>query len=302
MLHISIVEQNTGISKDLLRKWESRYGFPVPQRRQDGDRYYPREQVERLRTIKRLLDAGYRAHRVVPADSGELRRLADGLGRPASQFLDPAFVECLLDALASFDVLAVERLLKSAYIKNGVQRFVLDILAPMNVVVGDAWASGRLQIHHERAYTETVVRLMHTIISGLEGQADGRLRILLATPSGELHTLGLLMAQAMFMLEGAQVVMLGQQVPFSDLVAAASRYRADVLGLSFSHAYSLRIGRLLLEDLRSELDPAIQIIAGGSAVGRYGKLPEGVFPSETLSAGINLIVALRGQRHAATRV
>ena len=298
MLHISIVEQNTGISKDLLRKWESRYGFPAPERRHDGDRYYPREQVERLCTIKRLLDAGYRPNRVVPADSGELRRLAEGLGRRTPGSVDPAFVECLLDALGSFDVVAVERLLKSAYMKSGVQHFVLDTLAPLNQVVGDAWAAGRLQIHHEHAYTETVIRLLHSIITGLEGQADTRLRILLATPSGELHTIGLLMAQAMFMLEGAQVVMLGQQVPFSDLVSATGRYRADVLGLSFSEAYSPRIARLLLEDLRSDLDPEIHIIAGGSAVGRYGKLPEGVFPAETLRAGMDFIVALRGMRQA----
>jgi DNA-binding transcriptional MerR regulator len=40
--------------------WERRYGFPVPERDANGERCYPPEQVERLRLIKRLMDAGHR--------------------------------------------------------------------------------------------------------------------------------------------------------------------------------------------------------------------------------------------------
>ena len=51
---IANVERETGLSKDLLRMWERRYGFPAPTRDANGDRIYPADQVDRLRRIKRL--------------------------------------------------------------------------------------------------------------------------------------------------------------------------------------------------------------------------------------------------------
>ena len=67
MAGISAVERDTGISKDKLRIWERRYGFPTPLRDDNGERVYPLAQVQRLRMIKRLMDAGHRPGRVVVA-------------------------------------------------------------------------------------------------------------------------------------------------------------------------------------------------------------------------------------------
>lgn len=59
--HFSIgsVERETGLSKDLLRAWEKRYGFPAPERDAQGDRIYPAPQVEKLRLLRRLIDDGH---------------------------------------------------------------------------------------------------------------------------------------------------------------------------------------------------------------------------------------------------
>ena len=64
---IANVERETGLSKDLLRMWERRYGFPAPERDANGDRVYPAEQVERLRRIKRLIDRGHRPGKLIAA-------------------------------------------------------------------------------------------------------------------------------------------------------------------------------------------------------------------------------------------
>ena len=82
-LSIAAVERDTGLSKDTLRVWERRYGFPNPQRDTLGERSYPFDQVERLRTIKRLLDAGHRPGRVVSMPLVDLDRLTTTMGMPA---------------------------------------------------------------------------------------------------------------------------------------------------------------------------------------------------------------------------
>ena len=50
-LSIAAVERDTGLSKDTLRVWERRYGFPLPGRDGIGERAYTLEQVEKLRVI-----------------------------------------------------------------------------------------------------------------------------------------------------------------------------------------------------------------------------------------------------------
>src|SRR5512139_579181 len=73
--NIAAVERDTGLSKDVLRMWERRYGFPVPGRDSNGERSYPPEQVERLRLIKRLMDAGHRPGKLIATPAEELSML-----------------------------------------------------------------------------------------------------------------------------------------------------------------------------------------------------------------------------------
>ena len=81
-LGIAAVERDTGIAKDTLRVWERRYGFPRPARDAAGDRAYPTEQVEHLRRIKRLLDAGHRPAKVVGMSVPQLQSCGyDGIMR-----------------------------------------------------------------------------------------------------------------------------------------------------------------------------------------------------------------------------
>ena len=59
-LSIAEIERESGISRDTLRVWERRYGFPTPQRNQRGQRRYLIRELDRLRLCKQLLDQGRR--------------------------------------------------------------------------------------------------------------------------------------------------------------------------------------------------------------------------------------------------
>ena len=81
---IAAVERDTGISKETLRVWERRYGFPSPGRDAAGERLYPPEQVQRLGLVKRLLDAGYRPGRIVAASTEALAALVQPAATPSA--------------------------------------------------------------------------------------------------------------------------------------------------------------------------------------------------------------------------
>jgi hypothetical protein len=64
-LSIAAVERDTGLSKDTLRVWERRYGFPSPHRDSLGERAYCLRDVEKLRIVRRLMDAGHRPGKII---------------------------------------------------------------------------------------------------------------------------------------------------------------------------------------------------------------------------------------------
>ena len=55
---ISEVSQRTQIAVPVLRMWESRFGFPTPQRQPNGRRRYSEDDVRRLRQVVRHRESG----------------------------------------------------------------------------------------------------------------------------------------------------------------------------------------------------------------------------------------------------
>jgi MerR family transcriptional regulator, light-induced transcriptional regulator len=270
-LSIAAVERDTGLSKDTLRVWERRYGFPTPERDVMGERSYPFGQVERLRTIKRLLDAGHRPGRVVAMAPQDLDLLAATIGVPAaSRAADAALpaaqdLAALLEALGRNDVEGLRQLLARALSRVGLGHFVLDLVAPLNVQVGEAWMQGRLEIFQEHLYTESVQVVLRNALHHLPPSGAGRPRVLLATVSGEPHGLGLLMAEAVLALEGCRCVSLGVQTPGWDIVRAANALDSQVVALSYTGCTNPNGVIDGLTELRAKLPPAVELWAGGSA-------------------------------------
>jgi len=284
-LGIASVERDTGLSKDTLRVWERRYGFPAPARDALGERVYPPEQVDKLRTLKRLLDLGHRPGRIVGLPTEELRQLARSSSNAAARSLQDMDHQDDLGALIG--LLAGHRLdelrgqLSQLLLRKGLARFVADVVAPLNATVGEAWSRGELQIFEEHVYTETVQGLLRNAINSIP-RSGARPRVLLTTFPREPHGLGILMAEAMFALDGGHCISLGVQTPAWDIVLAAKAQRADIVALSFSAAVNPHQTAEGLAELRAELPPAVQIWAGGSSPALHRRPPQGVHAMRSL--------------------
>jgi methylmalonyl-CoA mutase cobalamin-binding subunit len=92
----------------------------------------------------------------------------------------------------------------------------------------------------------------------------GAPRILLTTLPQERHGLGLLMAEAMCVAEGAHCISLGVQTPLLDIVEAARAQRVDIIALSFSVAMNPRQALDGLAELHNRLGGCAELWAGGS--------------------------------------
>jgi DNA-binding transcriptional MerR regulator/methylmalonyl-CoA mutase cobalamin-binding subunit len=265
---ISDVERDTGIPKETLRVWERRYAFPQPERDGNGERLYPVAQVQRLRVVKRLLDLGYRPGKIMHMETEALSELANkaGAATPAPDAHDPVLRQCV-ELIKAHKMGELRQRMAQAQLEMGLRRFVIEVVAPLTTIVGDAWAAGQLAVFEEHLFAETLQSVMRNAIFSAQqqlGHSGARPRVLLTTVPQERHGLGLLMAEALFVLEGAQCLSLGVQTPLSDIVAAAGMQQTDIVALSFSSVMSPRAAIENVTELQSRLGAGVQVWAGGS--------------------------------------
>jgi MerR family transcriptional regulator, light-induced transcriptional regulator len=264
---IAAVERDTGIPKDTLRVWERRYGFPRPGRDSFGERAYTRDQLEKLRLIKRLLDAGHRPGKLVDLDPDALARMGEPRelhrrtsGRRAYSAEKRVSLKAYLTLIQSHDVDNLRRQLAQSQMQLGLARFVTDRIAPLSQMAGDASLSDQLEVFAHRAFTESAKRVLYNAIGSMPAPPlHSAPCVLLTTFPQESNGLGILMAEAMLALEACQCVSLGVQTPVFDIAQAASVHRANIVCLSFSE--SANPGDITggLEQLRQVLPPTLEI-------------------------------------------
>lgn len=265
---IAAVERDTGIGKDTLRIWERRYGFPTPGRDSFGERSYPLEQVEKLRVIKRLLDQGHRPGRIVALPMETLVRLSQGqTSTPQKLQMEPGGgtdLRDFLDCVLQHDAESLRRHLNQAVVSLGHYRFITDLVAPLNGMIGDAWVRGELEIFEEHLYTECVTSVLRQAIGNVpQAQQQSRPSVLLTTFPQESHGLGLLMVECLLSLEGCRCLSLGTQTPLGDIVKAARAHQVDIVALSFSMSLNPNQVADGLLELRQQLPASVQLWAGG---------------------------------------
>jgi methanogenic corrinoid protein MtbC1 len=297
--NIAAVERDTGLSKDVLRMWERRYGFPIPERDANGDRAYTAEQVERLRLIKRLMDMGHRPGKLIATPYEELAALAPrrAAASPAVPDDRQAEIVGLVESIRRHDAGSYVQALQQGLARQGLQRFVQDTIAPLAHRIGEGWEQGSIEVFEEHLFTELTKRVLRQAIAALPA-GDRQPRILLTTLPGEQHMLGLLMAEALLALEGGDCIPLGTQMPIQDICRAAEAHRADIVALSFSAAFPSRQLDGLMQQLRSVLPQEVGLWVGGSGVLRISP-PTGVRQFTTLAEVVDALAEWK-QEHPAS--
>ncbi|MDP1863885.1 MAG: MerR family transcriptional regulator [Thiobacillus sp.] len=273
-LSIASVERETGLSKDTLRVWERRYGFPTPERDANSERLYAPDQVQRLTQIKRLMDRGHRPGKLLALDDAALVAL-DAARPSVLAASNVPQLDSWMHLVKTHDSEAFQRQFYREMAKRGLAGFVQDIVAPLITLVGEAWSRNELGIFEEHLFSQHLEKMFRTVLANMSPQ-QGSPRVLLTTLSGEEHTMGLLMVEALMVVEDVCPVLLGPQTPIEEIVRAAQLKQVDAVCLSFSSAYSPTLSAQGLRDLRQMLPAGIELWAGGYGVKAIRKPIDGV--------------------------
>ena len=263
---VRVVIARTGLTADVLRAWERRYGAVRPQRSGGRQRLYSEEDVTRLTLLRRATLAGHSIAEVARLRTDALEALVDephAAASPAAPNAESAVVRAALAASERLDGPALERTLKRAALTLGTG-FVDRIASRFLTAVGERWHEGTLSPAHEHLATSVVRRVLDWLLAAQIPAARAP-RLVVATPAGEHHELGAMLGAAAAVAEGWAVVYLGPNLPASDIVAAAQQVRARAVALSA--VYGNRSGALAeVKRTARALPRGTTLFAGGRAI------------------------------------
>jgi DNA-binding transcriptional MerR regulator/methylmalonyl-CoA mutase cobalamin-binding subunit len=271
---IRVVARRTGLTTHVIRAWEKRYGAVEPARTPTDRRVYSLDDIERLTLLRRATLLGRSIGQIAKLPTSELRRLIDedesaAAANPApappgdAKLRDaPHLLASLLEAVGKLDTATLERTLAEASVSLSRPTLMEQIIVPLMHRLGDAWRDGSLRAAHEHL-ASAAVRSFFGSLNGAFPVSPTAPRILVTTPSGQLHELGALLAAATAASQGWRVTYLGPSLPADDIAAAARQADARAVALSVGLATEDSHMRAEIQRLAQLLEPRTAILIGG---------------------------------------
>lgn len=227
---IRAVSRMTGISVDTLRAWERRYEAVVPVR-SDRGRLYSDADVARLQRLAELVKRGHAIGTIATLADRELERLVERTETQAASAgadeAPAADLGALMDGLDRYDLLRIESNLNRFAAVLPPRDLVFAVIVPLLQEVGRRWEAGTLRPAQEHL----VSAIVRSVLGGLlraTARPGATPRLVLATPSGERHELGLLCAALLAASAGYGVVYLGADLPAADIEHAVTEAGARI--------------------------------------------------------------------------
>lgn len=278
-LPIGAVAAMTGVNPITLRAWERRHGLIRPARTPKGRRFYTHEHVELIRRVLALIERG------VPV--GRVRAVLDASQTaPVSAATSPggdrwsAYLERMSAAIVRFDEPEVDAIYDEALALHRIARVTDRLLLPLLERLGERWQSlpgGIAEEHFFATYLRGKLgaRLQHSSRS-----AAGP-RLLAACAPGERHEIGLLLFALAAHGAGLRTVLLGADLPLSEIASAQRRAACDAVVISSSIEPE---PTLLVRELPAlVIDAGVPVFVGGPtalrhrrAIAAAGALPLGI--------------------------
>jgi MerR family transcriptional regulator, light-induced transcriptional regulator len=202
--------RRVGVTPELLRAWEQRYGLLRPVRTPGGFRLYGEEDAERVARMRQALDEGLSAAEAARA-ALEAASAPDGLIEDARARL--------IAAIDSYDEAGVQAALDDGLAAFGLEAFVRDLILPTLIAVGRGWEQGRVGISQEH-FASNLIRGRLLSLARLWGRGAGPLALLACAP-GEQHDVSLLAFGLILRSYGWRILFLGADTPLSTLQETA---------------------------------------------------------------------------------
>jgi DNA-binding transcriptional MerR regulator len=251
-LRIGALSRRVGVSPELLRAWEQRYGLLQPVRSAGGFRLYSTADEDRVRLMRRHLDAGVSAAQAARlalaeaapdrgevAQPGELARLSTELVAALDRLDEPGAHATLDRLLATFTLQTVLR----------------DVVLPYLHELGERWEHGEASVAQEH-FASNVLRGRLLGLARGWGEGAGP-RAVLACAPGELHDLPLIIFGLVLAGRGWLITYLGPDTPIATIQETVADMEARLVVISAMTRQRFRAAQPQLTELVQQVPVAL---------------------------------------------
>jgi MerR family transcriptional regulator, light-induced transcriptional regulator len=259
-LRIGALSRRVGVSPELLRAWEQRYGLLQPVRSAGGFRLYSTTDEDRVRLMRRHLAAGVSAAQAArlalaaatpgrgeEAQPGELARLSTELVAALDRFDEPGAHATLDRLLATFTLQTVLR----------------DVVLPYLHELGERWEHGEASVAQEH-FASNILRGRLLGLARSWGEGAGP-RAVLACAPGELHDLPLIIFGLVLAGRGWVITYLGPDTPIATIQETLGDIEARLVVISATKRQRLGAVQPQLTELVQQIPVALA--GAGATVG-----------------------------------
>jgi DNA-binding transcriptional MerR regulator len=223
-LRIGELSRRVGVSPELLRAWEARYGLLRPERTAGGLRLFTEEDERRVRRM-----CGHIALGMPASEAARLALLEDGPGE-ASERDGPVDIEAQLEAaVQSLDEAEAQSALDELFRGLPLQRALSEVILPFLGGVGERWACSQLSVTDEHFASNVIGARLRGLSRGWGGGVGPR--AVLACPPGERHDLGLLCFGLALREHGWRITYLGADTPLGEISMSLAKLSPTVVVL-----------------------------------------------------------------------
>ena len=277
LLRIGELSRRTGVTPELLRAWELRYGLLQPSRSAGGFRLYSSADEARVRQVQRLIADGVSA-----AEAARQARAVEDAAPAAERPVLDELAEQLRAALDGFDDAGAHAALDRLLATVSVEGVLADVVIPYLRDLGERWTAGRASIAQEH-FASNLLRGRLLGLARDWGSGNGP-SVLLACLPGEAHDLGLIIFGLLVARRGWRVTLLGADTPFDTLLGSIGELHPAMVVLVSTDERRLEEHA---EDIRRTAELVPTALAGGRA-DRIGALGAQALPSDIVRAAASI--------------
>ena len=267
---IQQVADITGLSKQVIRKWEERYGIIKPERMENGYRIYSKKDVQTLIKTKSLSEQGHTLKQAafLVKDMEEVPEISIVQENPVHR--DEQLNEYVLQLLEKgwhCDEIELNLILKQAYHHVGLERFITNIVVPFLKEVGKKWENHEWDEFQE-SVSSLVVRDFLVQLRRNHQYRENAPFVLGACLPNEHHEIPLHLILVRFMLEGWKTQLIGTSPAPGAIESLVHKLKPDVVLLSVTTASPFEKDPGMLErlDQFAENQKDISFYLGGQGI------------------------------------
>lgn len=225
----------TGISEFTLRGWETRYKAFKPKRSATGRRIYSRQDIEKARLLQALIDKGYKIGNIAKLSLTDLEKILPqqeaANGHPDPQNKNFESINKIMDLAHLFKWDDIAEIFHKRRRDMKPEIYIADILTPLAGQIGYSVAQAQLSVGQEHILSAFIKEQL-ILVQKETKKNKLKSRLVMTTPEGDLHDLGISFASSLSRIAGLKTLYLGPSTPKKDLSETCLRYNATHLLIS----------------------------------------------------------------------